>query len=287
MRKNIFFIFLLFQSVLLFGQSFNFFNENLFAELDKIFNKEEELVTSLDEYYLGRAVAANILGSYELYTQNQELQNYLNLICKALVINSSYPPPYNGYFVMILNSPTLNAFATSGGHIFLTKGFIDAAPSEDALAAIIAHELSHIMLKHGINIINEMKINEEIDIIARRAGSFSNNNNQVVFSFRDSVNEMFYILTRNGYSVAQEYEADITAINLLNSAGYNRKALLDILNILQKSQRNQKIDLNSTHPEPQQRISNIERKFPLINRTVSNNTARMNRFNRIMGRRSN
>jgi predicted Zn-dependent protease len=144
-------------------------DNSLFADMEKIFNGLNEVYTPEDEYYIGRAVAANILAAYKPYTMNPQLTHYLNLICQVLVVNSSMPAIYNGYFVTILNSSELNAFASPGGHIFITKGLIEEVHSEDALAGIIAHELAHIMLRHGMKIINETRFESEIDSMAQRA----------------------------------------------------------------------------------------------------------------------
>ena len=81
---------------------------SLFSALNRAFNDEQSF-TPEDEYYLGRAVAANILAVYKPYTVNTELTHYLNLICYALAINSNYPAAYNGYHVMVLDSRELNA----------------------------------------------------------------------------------------------------------------------------------------------------------------------------------
>ena len=110
--------------------------------------------TLQDLYYLGRAVAANILAVYKPYTGNPDLTRYLNLICQAIVVNNPTIGLFNGCAVLILDSPELNAFASPGGHILVTKGLVESAASEDMLAAIIAHELAHVKLKHGMAIIN-------------------------------------------------------------------------------------------------------------------------------------
>jgi len=281
--RRIFGLILMLQSVFLSGQMPPVAHTDaLFSALDRAFNEALD-PTPEDEYYIGRAVAANILASHEIYISNPELIIYLNHICQALVINSNYPSPFNGYYVTILNSPEFNAFATPGGHIFLTRGLIEAAPCEDGLAGIIAHELAHIMLRHGMKIIDDMKITEEIDLMARQAAAFSNRQTAV---FRDSVNEMFYAMARNGYSVPQEYEADMMALKLLAAAGYNPGGLPEMLNILQKVQRSQSGGFNDTHPTPAQRIENLEKQMPLY-RMADNNAVRQKRFIGIMKRNLN
>jgi len=283
---KIFFIFgiiLLLQPVFLAGQVLSGEQANsLFSALDGMFNAERPL-TPEDEYYLGRAVAANILAVYKLYTVNTELTNYLNLICQSLVINSSQLAVYNGYHVMILDSREPNAFSTPGGHIFLTKGLIDLVPSEDALAGIIAHELAHIILKHGIKIIDDMKFTNEADIMAGQAAAFAGKSNMSILSFRDSVNEIFNKMIKSGYSQPQEFEADNLAVKLLADAGYSPNGLLEILNRLKTVQSGQSGGIYSTHPSPVQRIVNIEGQIFLY-RVADTRRLREDRFKKIMKR---
>ncbi|MCL2271671.1 MAG: M48 family metalloprotease [Treponema sp.] len=283
MRKIYFFFGILFfsQTIFLSGQSFGQI-ESYFSEMDRIFNEMEYTPSPEEEYYLGRAVAANILASYKLYTEKPEQQIYLNMIYQTLVINSSYPFLYNGYFVMILDNPEFNAFATPGGHVFLTRGLVEAAPSEDALAGIIAHELAHIMLRHGIKIINDMKITTEIDLTTQMAASFSGNKNKQISVFRDSVNDVFFSITKSGYSIPQEYEADNKAAELMVMAGYNPGEFLEMLKILQRIQKNKNGGFNDTHPSPAQRIANLEKQIHRYKETIVNNN-RKERFNNVMG----
>jgi len=216
--------------------------------------------SSLDAYYLGRAVAANILSSYKLYN-NTELTKYVNRICQALVINSDYPAPYNGYFVMILDSNEYNAFATPGGHIFITKKMVESTSSEDMLAAVIAHELAHVMLNHGINIINETKLENELSAVADWAANTAAKQSAEAAraaSFRDSITRNVDILMKSGYTQTQEFEADLEAVVMLARAGYDPGALKDMLRILQSAQGSAKGGFYSTHPSPQQRIANVE-----------------------------
>jgi len=214
----------------------------------------------LDAYYLGRAVAANILNAYKPHN-NTETTQYLNRICQALVINSNYPSPYKGYFVIILDGNEFNAFSTPGGHIFITKRLAESASSEDMLAAIIAHELAHIMLRHGINIINETKLENELSAIADwAAGTAAKQSAEAARAavFRDSIVTAVDILMKSGYSQTQEFEADLEAVVLLAGAGYDPNALLDMLKVLQNVKGSVSGGFYSTHPSLEQRIANVQ-----------------------------
>jgi predicted Zn-dependent protease len=232
------------------------------ADMDAAFNNMDAEVTPVDAYYLGRAVAANILAVYRPYTQNAELTQYVNRICQTLAINSSQPVAYNGYHVIILDSPEFNAFATSGGHIFITKGLAELAASEDMLAAVIAHELAHIILQHSVDMINDMRFTNEMMAAADRAADIAARNSanaRQFLYFRESITKTIDTLMKNGYSQVQEFDADKEAMKLLANAGYNPSALTEMLRGLQKVQTSQKGGWYTTHPSPHERIANVEK----------------------------
>jgi predicted Zn-dependent protease len=253
--------------------------DSLFSDLDRAFNKEEP--TPEEEYFLGRAVAAAVLKEYRPYTADNELTRYLNLICQALVINSSYQSAYNGYHVMVLDSGEPNAFSTPGGHIFITKGLVGIAPSEDALAGAIAHELAHVMLKHGMKMVGDMQIVRETDAMAGRAAAISGNEARNLASFRSAVSYYFDTIIKSGYSQPQEFEADAAAIKLLAGAGYSPGGLPEMLRALQSVQKGYSGGIFSTHPALNERIIRADRQAASYRR-AGGSSARRERFLRIV-----
>jgi predicted Zn-dependent protease len=219
--------------------------------------KAADNLTPENEYYLGRAVAAKIAGTYKIY-RHPALEAYLNKICQTIVISSPRPDIYNGYHVAILDTDEINAFATPGGHIFVTRGLIACAENEDALAAVIAHEVAHIQLRHALTSIrNARYVNAAVSgALAGTGGSAAGNVKELAGIMGDSVNEVITTMVVNGFSPAQEYEADSTALSLLAAAGYQPSGLLEMLQVLKKKQGNDKSKgFGKTHPSPAQRIS--------------------------------
>jgi len=242
-----------------------------------------EEINPEQEYYIGRAVAANILATYKLYTGNPKLTAYLNNICAAITINSPRPDVYNGYHVALLDSNEINAFATSGGHILVTRGLVNAAKSEDALAGVIAHEVAHIQLKHSIKAIKNSRVTQAILVTGASAagaaaGAAGMDIKQLTDVMNESVGEIVQTLVNNGYSQTQEFEADNTAMSLMASAGYNPAGLVEMLKSLSSVQTSG-AGFGKTHPSPAQRITNAEgsvTRYP-----VTNATTRIARFNTI------
>jgi len=223
--------------------------------------KAFEDITPEQEYYIGRAVAANILTSYKIQTNKPAMLTYVNKICDTLVINSVRPEIFNGYHVNILDSDEINAFATSGGHIFITRGLIESTASEDTLAAVIAHEVSHIQLQHGLKAIKNSRITQALLVTGTSAAGAAGNRDiaQLADVFGDSVNEVVTTMVTNGYSRTQEYEADSMAMSLLDLAGYEPSSLIDVLKVLEKTQSSHPGGFNKTHPSPTDRITNAQK----------------------------
>ena len=240
-----------------------------------------EEITPHQEYYIGRAVAANILGNYTLAASNaanNALTNYLNLICLAITINSPRPDIFNGYRVAILESNEINAFATSGGHILVTRGLINAARSEDALAGVIAHEIAHIQLQHSIKAIRNSRITQAIIVTgtATAGAAAGMDVNQLTDVFNESVGEIVQTLVNNGFSREQEFEADRTAMELMAAAGYNPQGLIEMLRQLGTVQTSG-AGFGRTHPTPAARITEAE-KTVRNHRVTDNSAARQARF---------
>ena len=231
---------------------------DILDRMNRAFDSAEP--TLADAHYLGRAVAAHIFTMYRPYTGNPELTRYVNKILQTLVINSSRPVPFRTYSAVILDSDGFNAFATPGGHIFITRGFVEAARTEDMLAAVLAHELAHIILDHGMEMISTMAFSAEAAEAANRAAGFAGGSSDAVrlMGFRDSVAGIVDTMVRTGYSRAQEFAADREAVAILAAAGYNPRALLEVLEVLRREQPSRSDGFFATHPPPADRIANAE-----------------------------
>jgi predicted Zn-dependent protease len=236
---------------------------NALSNSSKAVAAAAEDITPEQEYYIGRAVAANILSTYRLWESNPRLTNYVNLICGAITVNSPKPNTFNGYHVMLLDTDEINAFATSGGHIFISHGLIASAKSEDALAGVIAHEVAHIQLQHSIKAIKTSRITQALLVTGTSAAGAATglDVNELTDIFNESVGEIVTTLVNNGYSQAQEFEADTTAMSLLAAAGYNPSGLIEMLKELQRTQSGHSGGFNKTHPTPDKRVANAEKNL--------------------------
>jgi predicted Zn-dependent protease len=253
---------------------------NALSRLNSAVAASNDDISGEDAYYLGRAVGAHILGDYKPW-DNPRFNEYIEKICSALTANSPAPDIFNGYHIMLLDSPELNAISTPGGHIFITRALAELAESEDMLAALIAHEIAHIQLKHAEGIIRNMKLTEDLSAIgadAARTAARAANLNERTTLFHNSITELVNTLVVKGYSRTQEYEADAYALRLLSLSGYNPQSLPAMLAKLEAAQRKApKGGFGSTHPSPADRIKNAGQKLE-PNRNVDTSSYRQERF---------
>ena len=272
MKKStlLFCLFAVFAAIpLLYAQTASTDNRGVIVDgvdrMNRAFESANSEPTLQDAHFLGRAVAAHIFSMYRTYTQKPALTRYVNTILQTLVINSARPVLFRGYFAVILDSPEINAFATPGGHIFLTRGLVEAATSEEMLAAVLAHELAHVVLEHGLGMISAMAFSNEAAEIANRAAGFAGNSAGAarLMSFRDSVSGIIDTMVKEGYSRNQEFAADREAVAILVATGYNPRGLLEILEVLQRSQAYRRGGFSATHPAPVDRIRSVEEAVPL------------------------
>ncbi|OJF77279.1 MAG: hypothetical protein BKP49_02080 [Treponema sp. CETP13] len=230
------------------------------ADAGKKIVKTAEVITPSQEYYTGRAVAGQILSRYTL-VRNHTMEAYLNEICMSLVINSPQPEIYNGYHVAIIDSDNLNAFATPGGHILVTSGLINAVDSEEELAAVLAHEISHIQLKHALKAIKSSRATSAVVSTASAVLLAGDNDDlkQLVNGFGDAVDEVVSTMVDSGYSKETEYEADENAVKLLYLAGYNPYAINKMLVQLDRTIGNSTAGFGKTHPTPSSRLEKVKK----------------------------
>ncbi|HIJ90994.1 MAG TPA: M48 family metalloprotease [Deltaproteobacteria bacterium] len=240
-------------------------------------------VTPEQEYYVGRAVGATLLGKYRPLTESRSVQ-YLNLVGQSLARVSDMPETYGGYHFVLLEDEGINAFAAPGGLIFVSRGLLRCCQDEDTLAAVLAHEIAHVQLKHGLQAIKTSRLTSAFSIMATEGVKQAGGGQlaQLTGIFEDSIHDVTATLVNNGYSRAFEREADAAALLMLDRAGYDQRALVALLGEMKRRLNPQGLDFAKTHPDPADRIAELE---PLLAETKSPSgmAQRQQRFKSILG----
>jgi predicted Zn-dependent protease len=157
-------------------------------------------LTPEQEDYLGRGVSALIMRKYPLYRGSPELTHYLNIVGNTLAARSSQPEIFSGYHFAILDTAEVNALSAPGGFIFISRGFLKLIADEEALAGVLAHEIAHVVKRHGVNAISQAHLTEAVLILGKEAASSYGPSelNALANAFGESANQIFDTLIKNG-----------------------------------------------------------------------------------------
>jgi len=217
--------------------------------------KSAEDFTPEQEYYLGRGVAATLLGQYRPL-RAPAANDYLNLIGQSLARYSTMPNTFGGYHFLLLESSEVNAFAAPGGLVLVTRGLVQCTNNEDELAAVLAHEIAHVQLRHGMGSIKQARKTEALMTLGSIAAS--NAPSPVSLSslnslFGGAIGDMVQTMAVNGYSRGAELEADRAALVILRGAGYSEAALASMLRTM-SGRLTPGSGFGKTHPSPADRL---------------------------------
>jgi predicted Zn-dependent protease len=217
-------------------------------------------LTPENEYYIGRAVGATILTSYKPYDAATATR-YINTLGQALAMVSDMPQTFGGYHFLILDSTEVNAFAAPGGLIFISRGMLRCCRSETALAAVLAHEVGHVELQHGLSSIKKGRYTQDMATVIQESAKASGKvNPEVMNAFSGSIEDITKTLIVNGYSRGAEKEADAAAVTLMGRIGYNPEGLVAMLKEMETRVHAGGPGFGKTHPPPEDRIALIQKQ---------------------------
>ena len=217
-------------------------------------------ITPEQEYYIGRAVTATLLGQYTPL-RDEAANQYVSVLGNMLAQLSNKPETFAGYHFQILDSDEVNAFAAPGGFILVTRGMLACCRSEDALAAVLAHEIGHVEGQHGLRSIRQGRLTSALTVLASESAKQFGSEDlaELTQAFEGSISDVTSTLMTSGYSRGLERESDAAAVRILKRAGYDANALVDMLQEMDKRLRPGSGGFGKTHPAPSDRIADLRR----------------------------
>jgi predicted Zn-dependent protease len=215
--------------------------------------------TPEQEYYIGRTVGAVVLEKYPPW-DNARATRYLNLMGKTLSLASERPETFGGYHFLIQDSDEINALSAPGGLVFITRGMLRCCRTEDAAAAVLAHEIGHVQIQHGLRAIEKARVTEALTTLGvESAKTFGDAEvAKLTETFGNSISDITKTLIVNGYSRDFERQADLAAVSIMKQVGYDPQALVDMLRVMERNLVPGRLDFARTHPSPESRIAELE-----------------------------
>jgi predicted Zn-dependent protease len=225
-----------------------------------------------EEHYIGRSVAAEILALPQYPLEDDEARlAYVERVGMGIVAtNDAVRRPFLDYRFGILATDEVNAFACPGGLILVSRGLLAQTKSEDELAAVLAHEIAHVTLRHGLAAIQKANLIEAFKYLGAGAAQATMDPEElakVTSLFDDSVGDIVQTLVTNGYSREAEVAADELGRRFLATTGYDPQALGRVLERMGAA--GGQGGMFATHPAPKDRIEALGEPLAFVARAGS------------------
>ena len=213
-------------------------------------NKFDDLnVSEEEERKIGEDVSAKIRQRFGV-VQDPAIHKYVTLVGTTLAQQSERPNL--AWTFIVLDTDGVNAFASPGGIVHITRGALGLIASEAELAGVLAHEIGHVAHKHAVNAIRKNK--------AVQLGSNETLSNRGPFLDRIA-GKAYDIVLENKFDRNDEMDSDKVSLTLAEKAGYAPGKLADFLTRLDERNKDQPASngLFASHPDTQARIDAIRK----------------------------
>ena len=247
-------IYSLILSILCISYDNNSFANNIL--IPKIGDTSSRFMSISQEKKLGDIIYSQILGSFNLIN-DPIVTSYIQMLGNRLLMsNNSSSIKYR---FLVVNHPSINAFATPGGVIVINSGVILKTNSEAELASVLAHEIAHVKARHLSRMheaSSKVDITTALTIIAN-----------VVAGMYDTATLGKTLITTQGIKAQKqisfirehEREADRLAINILANANINPKAMSGFFKtLLKENNEDNALEFLRTHPLSKNRVVETE-----------------------------
>ena len=234
-----------------------------------------------DDVKLGRDASRKVEQQFPLLNDDQS-ERYVESVGERLVaaIPAEFRQPSFDYEFDVVNARDINAFALPGGPMYVNRGMIEAAKNEGEMAGVMAHEISHVALRHATAQQTKLSnpLNQILGIGAILGGAVLGGQ---AGAQAGQIFAAGYFLR---YSRDYETQADILGSRILADAGYDPRDLANMFRTIeQQGGGGRAPEWLSSHPNPGNRYQNINREAGLLN--VSPNPIKVTReFSRIQER---
>ena len=222
-----------------------------------------------DDVKIGRDASREVEQQFPILN-DYEVSRYVSNVGERLVraIPEQYQQPSFDYQFKVVNARDINAFALPGGPMYVNRGMIEAAKSEGEMAGVMAHEISHVALRHATANATKQSspLNQILGIGAILGGAVLGGQTGA---------QLGQIFTA-GYFLryAREYEsqADILGAQIMARAGYDPRDLANMFRTIEQQSGggSRAPEWLSSHPNPGRRYENINREAQLLRVSPNN-----------------
>lgn len=239
-------------------------------------------MTPQEEVALGLQARGEMAQEFGGLYQDKVLQDYIDSVGLKIVQQSGAAQAGYPFDFHLLRDPqTVNAFALPGGQIFITMGLMRRLKTEAQLAGVLAHEISHVIARHGAEHLAKQQLGAALVTAVGVATTDEYGRGRESAVIAQAVNQMVSLR----YGREDELESDRLGVRFMSEAGYNPKAMIEVMQILDAASKGgRQPEFLSSHPNPgnraQQLSALISEQYP--NGVPANLQNGREEFNRIV-----
>ncbi|WP_242928264.1 M48 family metalloprotease [Pontibacter vulgaris] len=214
-------------------------------------------MTVEQEIALGLQAAPEMASQYGGLHPDKEAAAEVNAIGQKLVNSTGVTEtPYKFDFHLLADEQTVNAFALPGGQVFITAGLLKKLSSEAQLAGVLGHEIGHVVARHSAEQLAKAKLTQGLSGAAAIATYDPDNPASRTGAVAAA---MIGKLMTMRFGREDELESDRLAVRLTGEAGYDPRAMIEVMRILEEASGGARgPEFAQTHPNPGNRIAEIE-----------------------------
>ena len=230
---------------------------NLDTSLPDLGDVSQTVLTPQDEERIGAQIMRDVSTSDEV-VQDIEIIDYLNELGNRLVAASSDKLQKFNFFVVQDNS--INAFAMPGGVIGVHTGLIAVSNSESELASVLSHEIGHVSQHHLARMLASQKYDTFKNIAGIALALLVARSNPELANGALAASSAVGVQRQLDYTREHEREADRVGLSILDTAGFDVRAMPAFFTTLQRGTRFTEGTAPSflrTHPVTSERISDV------------------------------
>lgn len=187
--------------------------------------------------------------------------NFVQCVAKAITINVAESVHQGNWEVVVFDSAQVNAFALPGGKIGVYTGILKVAENQDQLAAIIGHEVGHVIEHHSNERLSANKLQNMGMAAATVAVALTDMENKGLWMAGLGVGLQYGVIMP--YGRAHESEADIVGQDLMARSGFEPSASIKLWQNMAKLSKDAPAEFMSTHPSNQTRIKQLSEHLPV------------------------
>lgn len=188
------------------------------------------------------------------------INSYVQCVAGAITRLPSVQQYSADWEVVVFDSPAVNAFALPGGKIGVYKGLLGVAETPDQLAAVLGHEVGHVLARHGNERVSQnFAVGQTLSILDNWMAANNNTNRQMLMSALGLGSQVGVLLP---FSRLQESESDKIGLELMAQAGFNPAESVNLWQNMGKDGGKQPPQFLSTHPSHATRIDQLKAAIP-------------------------